>query len=235
MKKNEIILCNLCDGEMNYTEYKGTHIWLCNHCSNIQLEFIENKDLENLNELLNNKNGGNNKKKVKKTRVFNVDEVVLYQKGTSFELGIVKEVCNNSSNAHICGDCISYDTNCPSKHMYECKYSDFTKVKNKYRIWNHTSDTTILVEENNLHKISNAFAFTLLRRGIGIEISKDPCRFMAHKILYKLNEIIEESYGEAMYDDVMSEYLKEEGNKKALFGNSYYEHEDLITKILKGE
>lgn len=47
------MLCNMCEGEnLAYREYKGTHIWICDNCPNIQFESIERKDINNLKELL---------------------------------------------------------------------------------------------------------------------------------------------------------------------------------------
>ena len=45
--------CNMCDGEMKYLNYKGTHIWICESCPNIQFECVEDKDVVNLTEYLN--------------------------------------------------------------------------------------------------------------------------------------------------------------------------------------
>lgn len=45
--------CSLCEAySMNYIEYKGTHIWICEDCPNVELEYYEDKDLENLKECL---------------------------------------------------------------------------------------------------------------------------------------------------------------------------------------
>lgn len=45
--------CNMCDGKLDYLNYKGTHIWVCEDCPNIQFECVEDKDVENLIEYLN--------------------------------------------------------------------------------------------------------------------------------------------------------------------------------------
>lgn len=45
--------CNMCDGEhLIHTQYKGTHIWTCEDCPNIQYEHVEPKDLDNLVEFM---------------------------------------------------------------------------------------------------------------------------------------------------------------------------------------
>ena len=44
--------CNMCDGEMIYHEVNGTHVWSCEDCSNVQFEFYNEKDIENLKKYL---------------------------------------------------------------------------------------------------------------------------------------------------------------------------------------
>lgn len=61
--------------------------------------------------------------------MFKEDDVVVYQNGDNFELGIVKSVCDN-------GDCF---------------------------VWYHTGDTTARTPKEYLHKLSNAYAFHVIR------------------------------------------------------------------------
>lgn len=50
--KTKEIRCNMCDGEMKYNEYNGTHIWCCNDCPNVQIEYYNKNDLNNLKKYL---------------------------------------------------------------------------------------------------------------------------------------------------------------------------------------
>lgn len=46
--------CNMCvTGEMVYSNMKGTHIYSCEDCPNVQFEYCLPEDLENLKEYLN--------------------------------------------------------------------------------------------------------------------------------------------------------------------------------------
>ena len=48
--------CNMClDGDMEYTEFRGTHIYSCENCPNIQVEFYQQNDAENLQAYLQGK------------------------------------------------------------------------------------------------------------------------------------------------------------------------------------
>lgn len=51
----EKLKCNLCDAEMDYLEYKGTHIWVCEDCPNIQFEFYTYEDVKNLEDYIQRK------------------------------------------------------------------------------------------------------------------------------------------------------------------------------------
>jgi len=45
--------CNMCDGTIEYTYYEHrTHIWVCTKCPNVQLEFIEDSNAEDLVDFL---------------------------------------------------------------------------------------------------------------------------------------------------------------------------------------
>ena len=67
--------------------------------------------------------------------LFEVGERVLYQNGSQFEIGIVKEVCERE---------------------YE------GKKQFSYRVWYHTGETTAMTNEWSLHKIWNNYAFEIL-------------------------------------------------------------------------
>ena len=40
----EKLECNMCGADMKHIEYEGTHIWNCEECPNIQLEYVELAD-----------------------------------------------------------------------------------------------------------------------------------------------------------------------------------------------
>lgn len=43
--------CNICvTGEMEYKEHKGTRIYICDQCPNVQIEYYNNEDIKNLLE-----------------------------------------------------------------------------------------------------------------------------------------------------------------------------------------
>lgn len=44
--------CPLCGEELNYIEYKGTHIYICESCPFIGFEYVEQQDIDNLKEYL---------------------------------------------------------------------------------------------------------------------------------------------------------------------------------------
>lgn len=67
---------------------------------------------------------------------FEVGEVVIYQNGDRFELGIIKTVERHES------------------------YND---TSYKYRVWYHTGETTAMTDEYLLKKISNLYAFKIKR------------------------------------------------------------------------
>jgi len=67
---------------------------------------------------------------------FEVGEVVIYQNGDRFELGIIKTVERHKT------------------------YND---TSYKYRVWYHTGETTAMTDEHLLKKISNLYAFKIKR------------------------------------------------------------------------
>ena len=131
---------------------------------------------------------------------FNVNEVVLYQNGDRFELGIVKEVLEGEVP----------DLPSDAEQTIE------------YRVWYHTGDTTALTPEHCLHKISNAYAFTILRKQADPDLKPRTCRDMAVKILepfmfygkayYQLEDwltgLLERKPVEFPYNIVADEYLR---------------------------
>lgn len=133
---------------------------------------------------------------------FNIDEVVLYQNGNRFELGIVKEVLEGGVP----------DLPSDAEQTVVCEY----------RVWYHTGDTTALTPEHCLHKISNAYAFTILRKQADPDLKPRTCREMAVKILepfmfygkayYQLEDwltgLLERKFVEFPYDIVADEYLR---------------------------
>jgi hypothetical protein len=113
---------------------------------------------------------------------FNKGEVVLYQNGDVFELGIVKEVL------------------------------DIRFEKPTYRVWYHTGDTTAVTSERHLHKVSNAYAFNVIRKSANNkDINLCPARQLASRILGQV-----ELYGDFYYqvEDWLTDFL--EGNEHDL-------------------
>lgn len=158
---------------------------------------------------------------------FNVNEVVLYQNGDRFELGIVKEVL-------------------------EREVPDFpsdTKQTCEYRVWYHTGDTSALTPEHCLHKISNAYAFTILRKQADSYFKPRTCREMAVKILepfmfpgkayYQLEDwltgLLERKSVEFPYDIVADAYFRCVVRNAIISRNVYYSDviiEELIDKVI---
>jgi Zn-finger nucleic acid-binding protein len=45
--------CPMCEHSLPHVERNGTHIYICPECSFVGLEYLGNKDLENLSAELN--------------------------------------------------------------------------------------------------------------------------------------------------------------------------------------
>lgn len=123
---------------------------------------------------------------------FKVNEIVLYQNGERFELGVVKEVLEGNTTITVHPD----STRTKEVHTY------------KYRVWYHTGDTTALTDECYLHKIENAYAFNIIRKSDNKDIELSPARQLASRILGQL-----ELYGDFYYkvEDWLTDFL--EGNE----------------------
>lgn len=53
MEENQKNLkCNMCGGNMKYIEHRGTYIWVCEDCPNLQLEYIDLTDYTALGSYL---------------------------------------------------------------------------------------------------------------------------------------------------------------------------------------
>lgn len=87
---------------------------------------------------------------------FKEGDIVLYQNGNTFELGLVKEILN---------------TNTRTNNNY------------KYRVYYHMGSTTAVTDECNLHPINNAYAFTIIKKSVEPDIQVSPARQLANKIL----------------------------------------------------
>ena len=112
---------------------------------------------------------------------FNKGEVVLYQNGERFELGVVKEVINKED---VC--------------LRPAGYA--------YRVWYHTGDTTALTDESLLHKVENAYAFNVIRKSAdNKDINLCPARQLASRILGQV-----ELYGDFYYqvEDWLTDFLE---------------------------
>lgn len=127
---------------------------------------------------------------------FKVNETVLYEKGTGFELGVVKEVIPYEQRTRLKQDGLF---GAPSGELHKAY---------KYRVWYHTGDTTALTDERYLYKIENAYAFTIIRKSANKEIELSPARQLASRILGQL-----ELYGDFYYkvEDWLTDFL--EGNE----------------------
>jgi len=132
---------------------------------------------------------------------FKVGEVVLYQNGTSFELGIVKEVIERELKVQKKQDGFppAFPPTVPTNG-----------VEYVYRVWYHTGDTTAVTGEYLLHKLRNAYAFLILRRTADTDsINDTPARILAASIIEntKLNSLKNESYYEC--EDKLTKLLNE--------------------------
>ncbi len=83
---------------------------------------------------------------------FKVNDLVLYQNGTTFELGVVKEVIEHEKKRAQRQDGLHGE---PTGDTY---------LAYMYRVWYHTGETSALTDEHLLHPIKNSYAFLVLRR-----------------------------------------------------------------------
>ena len=53
LNQDNKMVCPMCEvGYMIHEEYKGTHIYYCEHCPFVGFEYVDHKDLENLTKWL---------------------------------------------------------------------------------------------------------------------------------------------------------------------------------------
>lgn len=146
---------------------------------------------------------------------FKVGDVVLYQNGDSFELGIVKRVVEESVEQkvyeHMCSCCPR------ARHCHEecetCEEFDVALEESEleptysYYVYYHMGDTTARTDESLLHKIENSYAFNVIRKSANNkDINLCPARQLASRILGQLE----------------------------LYGDMYYKLEDWLTDFLEG-
>lgn len=128
---------------------------------------------------------------------FKEGQVVLYQNGSTFELGIVKEVIERRIKQHLKQD-----------GFYGEPTGEET-VQFYYRVWYHTGDTSALTNENNLHELKNAYAFLIMRRKADTwSIDDTPARQLAAAIIEGTSELTElegDSYYEC--EDALTELI----------------------------
>ena len=141
---------------------------------------------------------------------FKVGEVVMYQNGDRNELGIVKKV--ESLGSH-----------------------EENRIAWGYRVWYHTGDTTAMTHESLLKPISNAYAYTVLRRGVNPEMELDPCKQMAHKLMHALDSLVRENFGSDNNLWISEEESELVDEMPGMINGIYEETLELYTKILKGE
>lgn len=84
---------------------------------------------------------------------FEVGEVVLYQNGTKFELGVVKKVIQFEKKTYL------KQQGFPPKGE---PAGEITMAFD-YFVYYHTGDTPARTSERDLHKIVNAYAFNIER------------------------------------------------------------------------
>jgi hypothetical protein len=119
---------------------------------------------------------------------FKEGQVVLYQNGSTFELGIVKEVIERRVKQHLKQDGL-YGEPTGEETVQFC-----------YRVWYHTGDTSALTNESNLHELNNAYAFLIMRRKADTwSIDETPARQLAAFIIENTSELTELE-GEAYYE-----------------------------------
>lgn len=87
---------------------------------------------------------------------FGVGEVVIYQKGDRFELGIVKKVVPVEIKERLKQDGLFGEPSGKTTH-----------VEYKYFVNYHTGDTVAMTPEHTLHKIVNLYAFDIKRKSCG--------------------------------------------------------------------
>ena len=84
---------------------------------------------------------------------FEVGEVVLYQNGEKFELGVVKKVVPVEIKDRLKQDGLFGE---PSGETTHIEYIYFVNY--------HTGDTAAMTPEHTLHKIVNLYAFDIKRK-----------------------------------------------------------------------
>lgn len=96
---------------------------------------------------------------------YDVDDIVIYQNGSLFELGIIKEVIPQGK---------------PLKNIFD----ETTYASYKYRVYYHTGDTSAVTDEHLLHAIHNEYAFLIMRRKADTSsIDETPARELAASII----------------------------------------------------
>lgn len=130
---------------------------------------------------------------------FKQNEIVLYQNGDTFQLGLIKEIIPVANSAFL------KQQGFPPKG--EPQGEEFTSYK--YRIWYHTGDTAALTDESKLHKVENAYAFLILRRKADTSVIQDtPARELAAEIIDGLPNLTHLE-GERYYEceDALTEFI----------------------------
>jgi len=130
---------------------------------------------------------------------FNKGQVVLYQNGSTFELGIVKEVVERRVKKHLRQD------------GFYGKPTGEDTIQYCYRVWYHTGDTSALTDESNLHELKNAYAFLIMRRKADTSsIDETPARQLAAFIIEETPQLTELE-GDPYYEceDALTELLNE--------------------------
>jgi hypothetical protein len=145
---------------------------------------------------------------------FKVGQTVIYQNGSSFELGIVKEVIEREKRTYLRQQ--GYPPNGePQGELF--KYYE-------YRIWYHTGDTSAITSESNLHEIVNEYAFLILRRKVDPSVlGTTDARILANEILMNLNSYVHATIGQPLFSDE---------DDDGLLGPTYLSLEDETTKFI---
>lgn len=111
-----MLKCPSCDGIMYHHEHLKTHIWVCNDCPNIVLEYVERQDLEHFTDFMQT---GHNP--VEDARVSSVNE-------NDIEVSWTCTACGSKENSWIATD---GDLSVGDKFYSYCSECD-TEQETKY-------------------------------------------------------------------------------------------------------
>jgi len=149
---------------------------------------------------------------------FKVGQVVLYENGGRYELGVVKRIVPQPYKRTIIGSK-------PIEFYDDLHYS--------YFVWYHMlkGDTTALTDEDLLTVISNEYAFTIVPRSVEDSIDDNPARQLSATILDAIDSHVQHKYSQSLFDNHGD---NGEIVDQGLIGGCYYDLEDIVKNILNG-